>query len=92
MPLAVEKTRLRSGHVGGEPAAVAIGDETILRALPHRDGPFDRLEREAPVGDERAVVVEPAPDVGFQRSVEETGHVLRELAARRLGWLRHDRH
>jgi hypothetical protein len=59
---------------------VRVGHHPVLAALPDGHWHLARLlDREAPVGDEREVIVAPAGDPGAQRGVERRSQVVREL-------------
>ena len=60
VPVGVVDSRLVAGYVCGEPLTVAARDETVVAALEDEHRAADRAEVEAPVRDEREVVVDPA--------------------------------
>ena len=69
----IEQVGLGAGDIGGQPLAVGGRYETVLAALPDRDRGRDRVEIEAPVAEQRQVVVEPTPDPRSQRVPDSDG-------------------
>ena len=63
-----------------EPLTVAEGHEPVLSTLPDRHGILDGAEVEAPVRQERHVIVKPPPDPVTQALARALPQELGELA------------
>ena len=72
-----------TGGVRAEPLAVGERDHVVLVALPDGRPAAEGVQAEAPVGQEREVVLEPAVDAVTDRGAQGRGQVVGELPGQR---------